>query len=88
MISKSSCYLKITTAERKMLQIGQDSSVYTPAKKLINIVSPYHAISLFFHLIFSLSLHCQLSLLIYTGPKTQQSLRNDQNFSAVRLVRD
>ena len=71
-----------------MLQIGQDSSVYTPAKKLINIVSPYHAISLFFHLIFSFNLHCQLSLIIYTGPKTQQSLRNDQNFSAVGLVRD
>ena len=71
-----------------MLQIGQDSSVYTSAKKLIKIVTPYHVISLFFHPIFIFSLHCQLSLLIYTGPKTQQSLRNDQNFSAVGLVRD
>ena len=38
--------------------------VLTSAKKPINIVTSYHVISLFFHLILILSLHCQLFLLI------------------------
>ena len=35
------------------------------AKKLFNIVTSYHVISLCFHLILIFSLHCQLFLLIY-----------------------
>ena len=38
--------------------------VLTSAKKPINIVTSYHVISLFFHLILIFSLHCQLFLLI------------------------
>ena len=36
----------------------------TSLKININIVTSYHVISLFFHLILIFSLHCQLSLLI------------------------
>ena len=38
--------------------------VWTSAKKPINIVTSYHVISLFFHLILIFSLHCQLFSLI------------------------
>ena len=38
--------------------------VWTTAKKLINIVTSYRVISLFFHLIFVFTLHCQIFLLI------------------------
>ena len=38
--------------------------VLTSAKKPINIVTSYHVISIFFHLILIFSLHCQLFLLI------------------------
>ena len=38
--------------------------VLTSAKKPINIVTSYHVISLFFHLILIFSLYCQLFLLI------------------------
>ena len=54
-----------------LIQKGRtiDPDGLTSAKKLINIVTCYHVISLFFHLIAIFSLHCQLFLLISGSTK-------------------